>query len=330
MKKNLLYIAILACFVLCVGCDDSDVSTPTLNVSVDTENAIRTEDGIPVFKTGTSVKFLLNEKSDMITFYSGENGSEYRYKDRTELEGTPSMYFKTTVLYGTKFNTLFVYLSSDFKGFSANKDKEKDAASILDATWTDITDMCNLPTTKNAPNNVTETPLIDLSEYKNKDLYIAFRFYREANGEPTFNINNFRIYNEFAGVQNIIVRTGTAGWGAFDFNATGTQDPYATNGGISGVNRSWNLSKAVTDEQLTVGGSNTTENDDWLISAPIKVSAVSPDLGIGLKGFGDVSLKTHSYIYENPGEYTVSFIGINSFMKDKATILKEVKIKIEE
>lgn len=329
MKKHII-LPLLACLALFMACTD-DLENPVLDISVDTANAVGEEDGIPVFKTGSDVKFLLNDQSDIITFYSGEVGSEYRYKDRTELggEATPSLYFKTMLQYGNKFNSLFVMLSTDFAGFTS--DKETDAQNISNATWINITDLCNLPTTKNAPNNETETPLIDLSDYKGKNLFIAFRFNCTNGEESTFTVSNFRIFNESEGSQFIISETGTAGWIAYDFHATGTQDPYSTNGGVTSgtiTNKTWNTTKAVSEDKISVGGSNTSENDDWLISSPINVSTISPDKGTGIKGFGDVRLKTYSYTYNTAGVYTVTFVGFNSYMDDKKLVLKEIKIKI--
>ncbi len=324
MKRHIFLSTIMAA-LLCVACDDMDLTTPALTVSVDTGNAVEVEgDMLPVFKKGTQVKFLINADADMITFYSGEPGMMYKNKDRTQIQGLPYMQFNAqtegTVL---SQNYLTVLLSSDFKGFT--KDSLTDAGNIKNATWTDITEQCNLPT---AITEIT-TPKIDLSAYAGSPLYVAFRYTRPANKSSwiRYQIKKFTVFNDADGTSYPILNTGNAGWTAFDFLAPQGTDPYLANGG-GNSNRVWDFRNASSDDRIYIGYNCDIDNNDWAITAPIDLTSISPDLGQGIKSYSDDRVTEFQYLYNTTGTFTVSFLAINSQYSDKKEIIKEVVIKV--
>ncbi len=325
MKKSTL-ILIVAGILPCVSCEDNNPDVPQLSVAVDTENATGIdESGVPVFKKGSSVKFTFEGQADMITFYSGEPGMMYQHKDRTKLQGFPFMQFNTQMENGNMPpGFLSVLLSSDFAGFT--KDKENDARNISDATWTDVTEQCNIPLTQ----TTQLSPRIDLSAYAGKPLYVAFRYNRPANTDfPRYQIKNFRIQNEADGTAYEIMTTRNAGWTAFDFNAPANTDPYASTGGGTAT-RIWDLRNATSDDRISIGYNSQINNNDWAITAAIDLTSVSPDLGQGIKAYNDDRLKEFNYIFNTVGTFTVSFLTTNSRYSETETSLKEVTIRITE
>ena len=324
MKKYIL-LAALPLMFLFAACEDDSIDSPHLNVTVDTEEAIDVEDGVPVFKKGSSVKFNIDEKSDMVTFYSGESGAKYEFRDRTQLDGTPYLQFGLEMTDEKTSGLFHVYVSSDFVGMT--KERDTDAENIENATWVEITDQCDLPTEITTTPKVT--PLIDLSDFKGNPLYVAFRYLRPANkGICRFQVRNLVINNEDGGFLYPITKTSTAGWTAFDFNATGTDDPYNSSGG-SGTNRAWDTRNVVKEERMYIGYRSTVvDNDDWVISSAIDLTSVAPDMGEGIKAYDDVRLREFRHIYNTAGVYKVSFIGTNSKNADTRTVVKEVTIKI--
>ena len=158
---------------------------------------------------------------------------------------------------------------------------------------------------------------------------MAFRYLRPANkGICRFQVRNLVINNEDGGFLYPITKTSTAGWTAFDFNATGTDDPYNSSGG-SGTNRAWDTRNVVKEERMYIGYRSTVvDNDDWVISSAIDLTSVAPDMGEGIKAYDDVRLREFRHIYNTAGVYKVSFIGTNSKNADTRTVVKEVTIKI--
>lgn len=323
MTRN-RFLLIGLSLLLCAACDDMQLEAPTLNVSIDTENATLTdENNIPVFKKGEAVKFNIDAKADMITFYSGEPGMMYKHRDRTSIEGSPFMQFDVQIDDSGEPGLLQVLLSSDFTGFT--KAAETDGPNLTNAIWADITTDCNIPTGENA---TITSPKIDLNDYAGKPLYIAFRYTRPGNMKwRRYQIKNFTVCNEADGYSYPVMNTGNAGWTAFDFNASAGTDPYLATGG-GNTNRIWDLRNAASDNRISIGYGSTTDFDDWAVTKPIDLTSVTPDLGEGIKAYDDDRLRDYQYIYTRTGIFTVSFVAFNSRFSDKESVVKEVTIKI--
>nr|WP_113663775.1 DUF5017 domain-containing protein [Pedobacter nanyangensis] len=320
IKKLILLVGVIIVFA---SCKNNDLATPEFSVSVATENAVQTDDGIPVFKVGSSVRFNFSGAVDMVTFYSGEPGMMYQHRDRTKIQGLPYLQFNTQIENGNMPSGFFhVLLSSDFAGFT--KDRVKDAENITKATWTDITDQCNLPTTQ----TTQLSPKIDLTAYASKPLYVAFKYDRPVNTDfPRYQVRNFRVANQADGTDYDIMRTGNAGWTAFDFNARPTEDPYLATGGAA-ANRIWDFRNASSDDRISIGYNSTLASNDWAVTTAIDLTSISPDLGQGIKAYNDDRLKEYQFIYNKVGTFTVSFVATNSKYDQAVTTVKEVKIKI--
>lgn len=320
-----ILIAYLLIVVLAFNACSNDENLPalTFDLRVSTDNALQIEEGIPVFEAGTSVVFNIDGDADMITFFSGEPGKMYEHRDRTKIEGLPFLQFQTQIENGEMPSGFFhVLLSSDFEGFT--KDRATDAERIEKATWNDITEQCNIPTTQ----TTQLSPKVDLSDYGDKPIYVAFRYDRPVNKDyPRYQVRAFRVGNEADGTTYDIIRTGTAGWTAFDFNASEMQDPYLATGG-GAPNRIWDFRNAASDDRISIGYNSVVASDDWAVTAPIDLTTISPDIGLGIKAYNDDGLRTYAFIYNNPGTYIVSFLATNSRYEHTKTVVKEVKIKI--
>ncbi len=320
MKKFL--IAIWAILAL-ASCKKDNLSNPEFDVIVDTENAAEIEDGVPVFKVGTSIKFNLSGVADMVTFYSGEPGMMYQHRDRTSIQGLPFVQFNTQMENGNMPpGFLHVLLSSDFVGFT--KDRVQDAENIAKATWVEVTDQANLPTTP----TTQLSPKIDLTAYADKPLYIAFKYDRPVNTDfPRYQIRNFRVANEADGTAYDIVNTGNAGWTAFDFNARANEDPYLATGGGT-TNRIWDFRNAASDNRISIGYNSTLASNDWAITRALDLTSITPDEGKGIKAYNDDRLREYQFTYNKTGTFTVSFLATNSSYENAKSLVKEVKIKV--
>ena len=174
--KLLRYIFLLPVISM-MACDRSlEFDTPDWQVSVDKN----------VVKVGDTVRFSFSGSADYVTFYAGGEGSNYLYRERTNVDGViPSMQFTSYRQWGTQVNTLNILISADYNGI-ANEE------NIYKAGWTDITDRATLST--GADN--TPSGSIDLSDFKDEKLiYVAFKFqgWQNTSAQRTWTIKNFQI-----------------------------------------------------------------------------------------------------------------------------------------
>lgn len=321
MKK---YILLLTFSVFAfASCKDDELAVPELSVTVDTENATGNEAGVPVFKAGSSVRFNFQGSADMVTFYSGEPGMTYQHRDRTKLEGLPYLQFNTQIEGGAiASGFLSVLVSTDFAGFT--KVRATDAEHITKATWSDLTNQCNLPTII----TTQLSPKVDLSAYAGKPVYVAFRYARPINTDfARYQIKNFRVRNEADGTVYEIKTTGNAGWTAFDFNTPASGDAYLATGGAA-ANRIWDFRNAAADDRINIGYNSQIASNDWAITSAIDLTSVSPDLGRGIKSYSDDRLNEYQYVFNAAGTYTVSFIASNSRYSKTNSSVKQVKVKV--
>lgn len=297
--KNMLPLAAL-CFLF--ACRQEVVELPAFEA--------RTEK--IEYKAGDSVLFIFSGEPDIITFYSGEPGSEYRYKDRTDTEpGVVELEFLSRVLYGSQVNNLKVIASNEFSGIY-------DSANVKNTNWTDITGRFTLASapagglSANTPSGKAD--LTDLV-VKGKPLYIGFQYIGEkpAGTSPTqrtWRILDFLLTGtQPGGSPNTLVSHSSAGWLAVDV--------------INKVNK-WAASAAY----IQFSPNSTLEaSEDWMITKPIWVTKVAPDKGTAIKDYSKRK-ENFSYVFTEPGTYTVTFVGSNTSAKEVKTVVKEITLKI--
>ena len=103
--KYTTYLIIIVTTLL-GGCQKEEVITPKFDVT----SEIPFWSGKHAVKVNTEVKFLIDGKADFITFYSGELGKEYKYRDRTiSSTNTPIARDKGVAIKGYSENSLTTY-----------------------------------------------------------------------------------------------------------------------------------------------------------------------------------------------------------------------------
>lgn len=330
MNRNILNIIIAISVVFFyASCEEISVENPDFSVFLADGQAIQQIGDTLVCKKTDNLKFLINGNPDMLVFFSGHPGSDYRFKDRTEIDGIPSLSFRTTLTFGLQFTGLKVYVSSTFPGIT--RDESADRVNIANMEyWQDITSQCNLPITKNAPDNTKSSPRIDLSEFKGKPFYLAFRVFHPNGNESTWRLENLSIINTYNGVDIEVGTFRNIGFTAFDLLAT--TDPYLSNGNVTDkTNRRWDLRN--TASNYIIGGASngsTIDNDDWAISTKIDLTKTLPDLGTAIKGFDNAPLEEYEFTYNVPGVYHITFLGVNSLYNERKEQVKELIVKIIE
>src|SRR3546814_3272198 len=80
-------------------------------------------------------RFDFNGFADSVVSYSGKEGHQYEFRNRTEMDGLAhQLSFTSYRQWGTQENTLKLLVSSDFDGENYYE------SGINSATWIDITD----------------------------------------------------------------------------------------------------------------------------------------------------------------------------------------------
>ncbi|RZK43418.1 MAG: DUF5017 domain-containing protein [Pedobacter sp.] len=296
--KHKIYTAILGLLVL-TSCKKLEVTDPEFNVST----------AKTTFKVGEVVNFALTGNPDLITVYRGIPGENYEFRTRVEANGIPQLNFTTLIQNPGQLNTLRLMASSDFSG-------KYDPAGVAAATWTDITSRAVLST--GADNTASGT--IDLSDLKvaGKPLYLAYKYqgYEHATlRQPAWFIRTFNVNNVLPeGRTSVVSAIAQVGWVAVDVKNPSVVWAVPATG------------------QATINGTGTdainVDNEDWLISRAFNLSAVSADIGTGLKT-ATTTLSNYTYTYTTPGNYTATFIATNASKDDSKQIVRQIALTIE-
>lgn len=324
-----IYILSILFISFLTGCEDALEEKVNFDMTVSSDGSSMIKDTL-IVKKSTGIQFKFSGNPDFITFYSGESGHVYEYRNRTLLSKdaiTSELRFSSFAQYGTIPGALKVYLSTTFGEMSLDKDKKADSIKIVSHDWIDISDLCNLPT---ASNTTLRDAIIPLDDYLGKDLTIAF-LYQPLNNtvaQPTWEIQSLRIVNTFKtdGAESILA-AGSMGLTPFDIYAVGTA-AYQS-GTTSGI---WNLSNiSATPPRVRMQSSSVgvAINKDWLITKPLVINACTPDTGVGIKAITN-RLDSYTYRYEKTGVYTITMIGRNNNFEAASEAIREIVIKVVE
>lgn len=291
MKKIINLVLFLFCIAF-TACDKYQLDDPQFDVSVEKLT----------YKVGDTVKFNFTGKPDNITFFSGEAGKSYEFRNRTSVSGKAELQF-TSFRQNNKPNTLKFLYSTDFAGLV-------DSTNIVNATWVDITSRVTLS------SGVDNTPsgLVDVTDLQalNKPVYFAFRYtdVTSTTAQATWTLRDFVVRNTVNNRVFEILNLADAGWGRFSM-----------------INKTNIWTVSATGLRFTGGAANSPNNDAWVIARPANLSFVTKDVGEGIK---DLNLKLPSYnhIYNTPGTYKVTFLAQNANIEGSKMILKELTITI--
>jgi hypothetical protein len=326
MKKN-IKTAILAAlsFVFWTACTEEH--TIVLEPSdFDVKTAAST------YKVGETVQFDLAGNPDVITFYSGELGSKYENRMRTQLAGAPKLLFQAQMQQGKFSNgdTLQLLVASNVKS--------ADSASLIGATWTDITNR-NTKWAKTMSTTFVASDTIDLADFNTAEsVSLAFKVIGKKDtsvAQRKWSIQNLVVNNNLPdGTVTPVVSTfANAGW----IQLSTKNFAYAWDVGtpnVSGVTALKNTSGGtirtaypITFEPSTTKG--TDDNEDWLISSPINLKTVKADAGFVVKNTTSAPQTNYKYVFKKAGVYTVNFVGLNANITDKKEVVKQIQVTIQ-
>lgn len=273
MKKILILIIIVIVIASCKK--ESIVDLDAFKVTM-TKTPIR---------VGDTAFFSIQGNPDFITFYSGERGRNYDYRDRIVAENSIPQITFTTFGQGlsSQFpNSLAFMISTNYNGISTD---------LKLASWTDITRRAIFSTGATGVSSGT----IDLSDFRKFDsVYIGFKYSAGMSStvsQPTWTIQSFNVNNVSLPDSTVYnTRTiGVLGWQTID---------------LSNSANVWQVSS--TQLRITGGAPSNMSNEDWVI-AKVSLKEVTPDFGLPAKNIAE-RVNSYFYNFTKAGTYKVTFL----------------------
>ncbi|SDJ00904.1 protein of unknown function [Pedobacter sp. ok626] len=308
-----IFYALLCCLFLNACSKKIEVDNPeSLTVSVDPAHL---KNDTLYYKVGDTAKFFMSGNAGHILFYSGEIGRNYLYANRTVAQGIPQLVFTSNAQTGTQANTLQV--------LATNKLAKLDEEHIVAANWTNITSRATLSIGSGAVASGTIN-MADLITGTSDSLFIAFKYTGlTGTAQRTWTITNLTVNNVLPD-GNIVPQVTLAA----DLN-------YWTKLKIGSSTANW----VPTATQLqVVGGTATAPNNiSWVVSKPIYVSRINPDVPVVVKPLaGEIPVYTiagktysgYNYQYNTKGTYAATIVVYNNSIDEQKTVIKQFIIKV--
>ena len=287
-----------------IACEKREVDEPTLDITVPKTT----------FAINEPIVFSITGEADLVTFYSGTQGNEFKNRERLTATGTPQLSFTTNraPAFPTGVdNSLKVLASTDFNGLLTSE-------SIAAATWTDLTSRGAL----SQLNSDQPFGTIDLSDVvkDGKRVYIAFKAeaLKSTTAQPTWLIKNVTVDLQTemgppvrkANIRNMRNLT----WGSWS---------------VLNPTYVW-AAPLATQLQMTGAPANADDNEDWMISQALDFKTVARDLGVSVKTTPKTKLTSYTHNgYTVAGTYSATFEVINVNRFGDKSYLKEFVITVQ-
>ena len=322
--KHTNYIILFILIIFLVSCRKNN--TEDVNFTVTTSDT--------TFRVSDSVRFAFTGNPDVISFYSGEPGSNYDFKNRVSKEGgTFNFSFQTRVENLDGFTALAsgalkVLVSTNFKGnYSTSVDpliaSSADSAMTNSATWTDISSRFFIPSagTINTFYNSNEADLSDLVTSSTAPVNIAFKYAAPTTaslGSNGITIGSMLLFSTFP-----------------DGTTTNFNVVPAASGGVSSI---WRMVKAAnvantwapSSTQLKYTSTLTTAfSEDWAVSNSFFPKNAIPDKARTLKNISNNPLVNFAFKFATPGRYKLVFVGSNNRVNEQKQAIQEITLTIK-
>lgn len=263
------------------------------------------------YRTGDPVVFNFGGNADFITVWTGDPGHEYKHRNRTKVDiadiESCELEIEISQQYGT-LNNLDLFAGNKFAGLNGS-DAATDPPVVEAIAANDCADWTKLEFTPNNANKF-ETYTYDITRFADSFSWGMHLFYPDPKTTMrTYRINP-KITVKFKGHDTQVYNYPDMEFVPFSLASQHADDPY-----IHNVSGNGNL------KFQGQPGSNNTANivfqgfsagafpeiDQWAFMQPVALNTISPDTGQNIKGVTD-DLPSYSYIYTEPGTYTVTFI----------------------
>jgi len=316
MEVKFKYVLLALCSLATViSCRKMHEETQAVNIDVSTE--------YQVYKIGEPVSFKIDSNADFLTFYSGEEGSKYEYHDVNRVvDAGIALSFMTSTSSGLAGSPnpsiLPVSYSNDFSGIYTEEEMAK-------ATWIDITERFNFPEDTGISDCKSgNVDISDLFESDDRALYFRFEYTVQAyeaglkNSRTQWIVNSLAFNILYDGTYSELYSLADAQWTLIN------DSKFAE------------VSKTIPDNngsriRFRSDNSPAETITSWAVSGPIAIQRkydYGPDRGVCIRTYTDPKKNEYIYRYDECGEYTVTFVGVNENVYDRKSDVAHVKIKV--
>ena len=307
---------LLLSMLLLSACERGEVETPELGVTV----------ASTVVNAGAPVDFFLSGQSDMIAFYSGEVGNDYaqRFDDRV-VETAIAISYSTILSNGTNPGYMPLRYSNDLQ--CSDPGGIYTQADIEAATWHDIPHLFKQPTTPQASVHIPAGE-VDITEFfvdGETPLYLSYYYHVDPSMPGSWtrsyvNIQSFLISGITPVGKETIYRFADCNW-----QAVTDDESYSD---------SKNSKPDVNTSRLLGRCANVkTEKKAWFVGGPFYKQAsvnMGPDVSTPIKANSDPMPASYQHTFSEPGDYTVTFVGINASVYGRKETVRSIKLKVVE
>ncbi len=337
---QLLALCLLATFS---SCDRDGAESVTFGVNVQSPDAVY---------AGQPVTFEFDGNPDYISFYSGEKNNRYANRERTTLPEVDSLglSYAAKMQYAENYDyvddrILRIMISDTYNG-SGNINPEE---------WFDLTDpdlaadkehLLESVILKSGTTVDLPYAAVNLSQYKDKDFYLAFRYLAEPhtgvkskgdlrpdNGKPYSYDNRPRI-----DITELKLVKREPDKNLIEVEDMMTEFAFGTNFVNSKVQNNFTITNyrlmfqpqeyVASGETVTADESQDYDMDVWMVSQKLSPHSVEPDRGTPIKGT-NARLATYQHTYSEPGTYTATFIATNANKWDSKQTIHEVTVEVK-
>lgn len=303
---NLKYLSALLLLVMVGACkkenavdlSDFDVKTSSLTIN-----------------SGEEVTFNFTGEPSQLSFYSGEVGNSYDFKDQPRVDELDELIFAfETHNTPTEVIDYKVMLSTDFNG-------TYDYENVSSATWLDISSRFNFAAPAPWQTNWEGSGAINIADVveKGKPFYIAFKYVAPEITSGAVPGRNWRTRSHTLdlttkyGYESNLATYRTMGWEQVKKVDIAT-------------------SSIVTSSIMlfSVPSSYLLEYEEWGISKAFNIDEINlgVDRSVPIKAYSDVPLTEYKYTYTNPGTYLATFVAANKTAYNNKEVVKHIEITV--
>lgn len=314
MKRIIIITAALMAFC---ACQHDIVRETDFNVTLDAENT---------YFVGEPVRFNFTGEVDNVIFYSGETGSQYKYKDRYTVPAEDVKAVNLAMEFQARYglaNAMEIWVSKSFEGLDG-EDGAADRATIKAMVDGGMQGWTKLDYQEGASTKWTEQQF-DLSEYV-ENFTIAFHWCPTdiTQTQRTYWING-SLSLELAGTDPTLMDISELGFKTVMMNEE-IEDPYKKNAGNGSIILN-NPNTAALIFQGVGGNALPYALDGWAISTPAPLNRVANDKAVVIKNLQNY-MHTYEYVWEKPGTYEVVFVGSNTDYISSTSEIKTLTVNI--
>lgn len=311
MKKNTIYI-MTAMLITISSCKDLyEVKEPFLDVQTTHKS----------YKVGDTVTFDIKTDVDIISFYSGDFGNDYAYRDSKRIYAIiPFLSFRSAKYSGNNADCADLLYSYDFNG-------DYSLEGIQSANWTSLSNRFYIPGIETDAPVFSKSGSIDISDIFSKDQPVYFAWHCKV--EPKSNRTRFQIA-DFTITGEIKENTALSGT-LYSQQMFGFQ--WVLNEAAANQSPLPRMINSIVFWDGSFSNSGLTRKEGYAISGPI-LPREDIDLGTDLpnpiKSIQQENMTKYTYSYDKPGEYTVTFVGRNTSFKGERQIVKQLHVQVTE